>query len=190
MSYAGINYDYEYKDSAFNNHDRTSWLRDNFFRPRYDAPLSQTTPAHFNTKLPAQDDGVDVLTTEAAFLFPRHESSTGRTVFGTIAPSRLRRAKSETPRLPWAKLAKGQSGVVRERPMAMPPPDAAAFVAEQHRRRERIDRELANVAEPIDTRLKAALVELRDSKPVALVPLVDDGPIPLFAFDMTDEGNP
>jgi hypothetical protein len=131
MSYAGINYDYGYRDTAFNNHDRTSWLRDNFLRPRHDAPLSQKTPAHFNTRvLGNEGDVVDVLKTDAAFLFPRHESSTGRTVFGTIAPSRLRRAKSETSRMPWEKVVHGKSDVKSNPMMAMPPPEAAAFVAD------------------------------------------------------------
>ncbi len=136
MSYAGINYDYSYRDSAFNNHDRTSWLRDNFLRPRYDAPLSQKTPAFFNTKAASSSAasacaGETVMTNGAQSLFPRHEASTGRTVFGTIAPSRLLRARSEESAVPWAKLARGLPDAEnRRRPMAVPPPDAKAFVAD------------------------------------------------------------
>jgi hypothetical protein len=131
MSYGGINYDYNYRDSAFNNHDRTSWLRDNFLRPRFDAPLSQKTPAFFNTKGVESSKAEMLMETEAAQLFPRHESSSGRTAFGTIAPSRLRRAHSEEPSLPWAKIARGLPDTELRKPIASPPPDAKPFVADQ-----------------------------------------------------------
>ena len=127
MSYGGINYDYDYRDSGYNNRDRTSWLRDNFLRPRYDAPLSQKSPAHFNTKA-GTSETAEVLITAATQLFPRHEASSGRTVFGTIAPSKLRGTQSDAPQVPWHKMAQGLPDGELRCPMAIPPPDARPFV--------------------------------------------------------------
>jgi hypothetical protein len=123
----GINYDYTYRDTPFNNHDRTSWLRDNFRRPAYDAPLSQKGPAHFGTKLDSPKKDVDVLRTSASQLFPRHEFSTGRTVFGTIAPSRLPSLENSATSLPWQDIARGIPDFPTRSPMAVPPPDPVPF---------------------------------------------------------------
>ena len=129
MSYTGVNYDYTYRDSAFNNHDRTSWLRDNFLRPRYDTPLSQKTPAFFNTTT-TTTASADVITTAACDLFSRHECTSGRTVFGTLAPSRLpARTRKVTP-VPWAAMAHGLPAQPKRQAMAMPPSEAREFVAD------------------------------------------------------------
>jgi hypothetical protein len=130
MSYTGINYDYSYRDSALNNHDRTSWLRDNFLRPRYDTPLSQNNPAFFNTTTAAAAASPDVISSAASDLFPRHEFTSGRTTFGSIAPSKLPARTREGAAVPWAAMARGLPSQPTRQPMAVPPSDAREFVAD------------------------------------------------------------
>jgi hypothetical protein len=58
--------------------------------------------------------------------------------------------------------------------------NSAENVARQHRRRERIACEVADRSQPVDTRLRTALVELRDSTTAR--------PRALIEFEMPDLG--
>ncbi len=140
MSYKGINYDYDYRDTPFNNHDRTSWLRDNFLRPAYDAPLAQTKPLYCKTKIEDSDEFKDTassglkpdsLSKEASELLPSHEASCGKTWFGTISPSRMLPEASEDSsrkQCEWYQKVHGISVSVLKKPMAIPPPEISPVV--------------------------------------------------------------
>ena len=96
----------DYQDNSFNNHDRSSWLRDNFMRGMYDTPLAQKRPNFFNTRVEGTKKLPNLLSEQSQKLFPAHEAFSGKTCFGTIAPSRLTKSSKPQASIDWIKLAK------------------------------------------------------------------------------------
>ena len=126
----GINFDWNYRDTQSNNHDRASWLRDNFLRPHHDEPVVQTKAAYFDTERldasPRNPGGV--LQPESSTLFNRHDPTPdSRLTYSYIAPSKLGQLQKEampcSAQTDWKSMSTGQPVRPIRKPMAMPAPD-------------------------------------------------------------------
>ena len=123
--YSSISYDWRYRDSPYNNHDRASWMRDNYLRPNHGDEVAQSRAAFFNTTNNSKELQPNV-SNQSNELFARHDPAPTSTItYSYIPPSKLPLAKQPDSgrKVNWRRLATGQPDIPVHKPMAVPPPE-------------------------------------------------------------------
>ena len=123
--YSSISYDWRYRDSPYNNHDRGSWMRNNYLRPNHEEEVVQSRASFFNTRRSSKQSPPDVLD-QSKNLFARHDPAPSSSItYSYIPPSKLPLSKpaDSARKVDWKRLASGQPDIPVHTPMAEPPPD-------------------------------------------------------------------